>query len=119
MRIAVAFALMAYAGAAQPLPDAKTLYERAQATARSFHTLQFTTEMTMVPGFPSPPIKTETSSAYLNPGKMRTETKAGDVTMLNMSDGENTWVYSSVGNQYTKISAAQGPAAVVASMGIN
>lgn len=99
------------------MPDARTLFDRAQATAKSFHSLQFTAETTMS-GLPAPDIKTEISSAYLNPGKTRTEAKAVDVTILDVSDGETTWVYNSLSQQYTKIPAAQGPAAVVASMGV-
>jgi thiol-disulfide isomerase/thioredoxin/outer membrane lipoprotein-sorting protein len=123
MRAVLAFALQAWAARAQPppLPDAKTLYERAQATAKSFHSLQFAVEMTMEPGLPGAPMNmtTEMSSAYLNPGKTRTEAKAAGATFLDVSDGENTWVYSSVGNQYAKIPAAQGPGAVMAAMGVN
>jgi thiol-disulfide isomerase/thioredoxin len=118
MRLVVAFALVACVGAAQPLPDARTLYDRAQAAAKSFHSLQFTAEMTMETGFPTGPIKTEISSAYLNPGKTRTEAKAEGITILDVSDGESTWIYNSMAKQYTKIQAAQGPAAVVAAMGV-
>jgi thiol-disulfide isomerase/thioredoxin/outer membrane lipoprotein-sorting protein len=121
MRAVVAFAFVACVGAAQPLPDAQTLLDRAQATAKSFHSLQFTAEITMETEFSSGPVKmtTEMSSAYLNPGKTRIESKTAGVTILDVSDGETTWVYDSMGKQYAKIPAVQGPAAVLASLGVN
>jgi thiol-disulfide isomerase/thioredoxin/outer membrane lipoprotein-sorting protein len=117
MRLFIAFAVVACVGAAQPLPDAQTLYDRAQATAKTFHSLQYTIEITIDSGFSSGPIKTEVLSAYLNPGKTRMETKGAGISILDVSDGENTWVYNSSVNQYAKIPAAQGPAAIVAAMG--
>ncbi len=56
LRVAVTFVLAAYIGAAQPLPDARTLYNRAQAITKSFHSLQFALDMTLEAGFPSAPI---------------------------------------------------------------
>jgi thiol-disulfide isomerase/thioredoxin len=61
---------------------------------------------------------TEMSFAYLSPGKTRMEAKTAGMTILNVSDGETTWVYNSVAKQYAKITAVQGPAAVVAAMGV-
>jgi thiol-disulfide isomerase/thioredoxin len=119
VRAGVAFALVTFVGAAQPLPDAQKLYERAQTTAKSFHSLQFTLEMTLETGFPAGPIKTEILSAYLDPGKTRLEIKAaGNTTIVDVSDGENTWLYNSQANQYAQVPAAQGPAAVLAVMGM-
>ena len=118
MRAVVAFAFMSYIGTAQPLPDAQTLYDRAQAAAKSFHSLQYSAEMTMQLGVPSGPIKSTTEVAYLSPGKTRMEIKTSGTTMLDVSDGETTWVYNSMTKQYAKIPAAQGPAAVMAVMGI-
>ena len=46
------------------------------------------------------------------------EIKTSGTTMLDVSDGETTWVYNSMNKQYAKIPAAQGPAAVMAVMGI-
>ena len=109
---------MSYIGTAQPLPDAQTLYDRAQAAAKSFHSLQYSAEMTMQLGVPSGPIKSTTEVAYLSPGKTRMEIKTSGTTMLDVSDGETTWVYNSMTKQYAKIPAAQGPAAVMAVMGI-
>jgi outer membrane lipoprotein-sorting protein len=114
--ISVAVAALATA-AAQPLPDAQTLYDRAQAAVRSFHSLQFTAESTMS-GLPGPDIKTEMSSAYLNPGKSRMEVTAAGITFLNVSDGETTWIYNSSVKQYAKFEAAEGPAAALGAMGV-
>ncbi len=118
VRAGVAFALVAFVGAAQPWPDGQKLYERAQATARSFHSLQFTIETTSEVGFLTEPIKTEILSAYLNPGKTRVETKGVGMSVLDVSDGENTWLYNSRANQYAKVPAVQGPAAVLAVLGM-
>jgi thiol-disulfide isomerase/thioredoxin len=118
VRAGVAFALVAFVAAAQPLPDGQQLYERAQAIAKSFHSLQFTVETTSEVGFPAEPIKTEILSAYLNPGKTRVETKGAGISVVNVSDGENTWLYNSRANQYAKVPAVQGPAAVLAVLGM-
>jgi thiol-disulfide isomerase/thioredoxin/outer membrane lipoprotein-sorting protein len=118
LRIFVALALAAYAAVAQALPDAQTLFERAQAAAKSFHSFQFMAETTTESGLPIGPIKSEISIAYLNPGKTRMEIKTAGLTILDVSDGETIWVFNSVVNHYAKVSAAQGPAAVVAAMGV-
>jgi len=119
VRVGLAFAFVACIGWAQPLPDAQTLFQRAQAAAKSFHSFQFTLEMTVESGFPAGPIKSEISTAYLSPGKTRMETKAAGVTILKVSDGESTWIYSSAGNQYARVPAAQGPGAILTAMGVN
>jgi thiol-disulfide isomerase/thioredoxin len=118
MRAVIALVVLSYVGAAQPLPDARTLYDRVQAAAKSFHSLQYTAEMTMESGFLSGPVKLTIEVAYLNPGKTRMEIKTSGTTMLNVSDGETTWVYNSMNKQYAKIQAALGPAAVMAVMGV-
>ena len=69
-------------------------------------------------GVPPGPMTTTIGVAYLNPGKTRMEIKKGSISMLDVSDGETTWVYNSMTKQYAKIPAAQGPAAVMAVMGI-
>jgi thiol-disulfide isomerase/thioredoxin len=117
MRLAIAFVLLAYRGTAQPLPDGQTLLERAQAAAKSFHSLQYSIEMTME-GVPAAPSETLIEAAYLKPGKTRMEIKSGNIGLLDVCDGENTWVYSSQAKQYAKVPAAQGPAAVVTVMGL-
>lgn len=38
--------------------------------------------------------------------------------MITVSDGEYTWMYDAAHNEYTKVSAALGPAGVMAAMGI-
>jgi thiol-disulfide isomerase/thioredoxin/outer membrane lipoprotein-sorting protein len=118
MRLAIAFVLLAYCASAQPLPDAQTLFERAQTAAKSFHSLQYSTEMTME-GLPAAPIETTTEVAYLNPGKTRMEIKAGNFIMLDVCDGETIWIYNSMAKEYARIPAAQGPAAIAALMSLN
>lgn len=120
MRLAMAFVLLASRVAAQPWPDGQALFDGAQAAAKRFHSLQYSAEMTMEPGVPAVgPFKISTEVAYLNPGKTRMEIKTGNNVMLNVCDGENTWIYNSMDKQYAKIPAAEGPAAVVALMGLN
>jgi thiol-disulfide isomerase/thioredoxin len=119
MRLAIVFVLLAYRGTAQPLPDGQTLFEHAQAAAKSFHSLQYSAEMTMETGLPTAPVKTTTEVAYLNPGKTRMEIKAGKFIMLDVCDGETIWIYNSMDKQYASIPAAQGPTAVVALMGLH
>jgi thiol-disulfide isomerase/thioredoxin/outer membrane lipoprotein-sorting protein len=117
-RAVIVFAFTASVCAAQQLPDGQTLYDRAQAAAKNFHSLQYEVETTLETGLPAAPIKMTTESAYLNPGKTRNEIKTSGITMLDVSDGETTWVYSSAAKQYTKIHAAQAPAAFAAAMGL-
>jgi thiol-disulfide isomerase/thioredoxin len=117
MRLAIALVLSACGAAAQPLPDAQTLFEHAQAAAKSFDSLQYSAEITME-STPAAPIKTIVEAAYLKPGKTRMEIKTGNISLLDVCDGENTWVYSSMAKQYARIPAAQGPAAVVTAMGL-
>src|SRR5579863_7015862 len=118
MRAVITFFVLAVVAVAQPLPDAQMLYDRAEVAAKSFHSLQYTAEMTMQMGVPPGPMTTIIEAAYLNPGKTRMEIKTGSMSMLDVSDGETTWVYSSMAKQYGKIPAAQGPAAVMAVMGV-
>ena len=110
---------MAYCGAAQPLPDGQALFEQAQAAAKSFHSLQYSAEMTTEAGMPAGPMKTVTEVAYLHPGKTRMEIKTGNFRILDVCDGETIWIYNSMDKQYARTPAAQGPAAVVALMGFN
>jgi thiol-disulfide isomerase/thioredoxin/outer membrane lipoprotein-sorting protein len=119
MRLAMAFVLLASRVAAQPWPDGQALFDGAQAAAKRFHSLQYSTEMTMEPGIPAGPFTISTEVAYLSPGKTRMEVTTGNFRMLNVCDGENTWIYNSMDKQYARIPAAEGPAAVVALMGLN
>jgi thiol-disulfide isomerase/thioredoxin/outer membrane lipoprotein-sorting protein len=119
MRLAIPLILSAYCASAQPLPDAQTLFEHAQAAAKNFHSLQYSAEMTVEAGLPTAPMKSTTEVAYLNPGKTRMDIKIGNVSILDVCDGETIWIYKSMAKEYTSIPAAQGPAAVVALMGSN
>ncbi len=121
MRLGLAFAVSLCAASAQTLPDAQTLFEHSQAISKGFHSLQFDEEIVMetaFPGLPTMKTTTQMSSTYLNPGKTRMEVKTAGLTFLDLSDGENTWIYNSMAKQYTRIAAGQGPAAVVAAMGV-
>ena len=58
--------------------------------------------MTMEMGVPPGPMTTTIGVAYLNPGKTRMEIKTGSISMLDVSDGETTWVYNSMTKQSPK-----------------
>jgi cytochrome c biogenesis protein CcmG/thiol:disulfide interchange protein DsbE len=117
-RVAVSLAFWALVGAAQPLPDARMLYERTQATAKRFHSLQFFLDLSLEAGSPFAPIHMTAEMAYVSPGKTRIDTKTMGVSILDVSDGETTWIYNSAAKQYAKTRAAQGLAAVAAAMGL-
>lgn len=74
--------------------------------------------MTLEAGFPSAPIHMTAEMSYVNPGKTRIDTKSMGVTILDVSDGETTWVYNSAAKEFAKTPAAQGPEAVAAAMGL-
>ena len=102
------------------MPDGEGLAKQAEAAAKRFHSLQFVSEMTMEMSVAGSPVKitSETSEARVNPDKSRSETKAQGVTSIRVSDGEYTWVYNSATKKYVKITAALGPAGVLATLGV-
>jgi thiol-disulfide isomerase/thioredoxin/outer membrane lipoprotein-sorting protein len=120
MRLTVIAALALSSLCAQQFPDGETLNEQAAAAVKRLHSLQYKEEMTTETAFGDQNLKmtTESSRAVLNPGKMRVESKVQGLTMLIVSDGESTWTYSSMNNEYTRKSAALGPQGVMDAMGM-
>jgi thiol-disulfide isomerase/thioredoxin len=106
--------------AQQQYPDAVTLTKQAAAAAKQLHSLQYKEETIMETAIGGQTMKTttQTSRAVLNPGKMRSESKVQGLTMLIVSDGESTWTYTSMNNEYTRKSAALGPEGVMEGMGM-
>jgi thiol-disulfide isomerase/thioredoxin len=125
MRLIAIVALTVAPLCAQQYPDGATLTKQAEAAVRKYHSLLYKEEMTLETEFGGQPMKvtSEASRAVLNPGpsnpaKTRRESKIQGTTMLIVSDGESTWMYSSVRNEYTRKSAALGPEGIIAAMGI-
>jgi len=120
MRLMVIAALTLSSLCAQQYPDGATLVKQNEEAVKKYHSLQYKDETTMETAFGGQTIKvtSEISRAVLNPGKMRMDAKIQGMTMLTVSDGESTWMYSSVRNEYTRKSAALGPAGIIAAMGI-
>ncbi|HUB80207.1 MAG TPA: redoxin domain-containing protein [Bryobacteraceae bacterium] len=121
MRSALIAALALSSLSAQQFPDGQTLTKQAEAILAKLHSIDYKEETTMetVIGGQSMKMNTEVSSAMVSPGKSRMETKAQGLTMVIVSDGDTTWMYSSMGNEYTKKSIAMGTQAIVESMGMN
>jgi thiol-disulfide isomerase/thioredoxin len=120
MRWIVITALALSSLSAQQYPDGETLTRQAAATIKKLHSLQYKEAVTMETPVNGQTVKieTETTRALLNPGKTRFETHAQGMTMIVVSDGETTWMYSSLNNEYTKKSAGIGPAGMMDAMGI-
>ena len=105
---------------AQQYPDGSALLKQSEEALKKVHSLQYKEEGTMETVIGGQPLKTTTelSQAVLNPGKTRMESKVQGVSMLVLSDGESTWVYSSVANEYTRKAAALGPEGLMTAMGM-
>jgi thiol-disulfide isomerase/thioredoxin len=120
MRLIAIAALTLSSLCAQQYPDGETLNKQAAEAVKRRHSLQYKEEVTMETAFGDQTMKltTEMSRAVLNPGKMRSESKFQGLTMLIVSDGETTWTYTSMSNEYTRKSAALGPQGVMDAMGL-
>jgi thiol-disulfide isomerase/thioredoxin len=121
MRIPGALFLLLPALCAQQLPDGETLMKQMGAGSNRFHSIQYTDESTTETTTPAGPMKViiEASTAVVNPGKSRTESKVQGIVVLSVSDGENTWMYNSLSKEYVRIPAALGTGGVMKSMGID
>jgi thiol-disulfide isomerase/thioredoxin len=121
MRFIVLTALtLSSLGAQTQYPEGATITQRAAEARKGFHTLQYKEEVTMETSLAGQNMKisTETSRAVVNPGKMRLETNAQGMSIIIVSDGDQTWMYSSMGNEYTRKSAAMGPEGMMEGMGL-
>ena len=103
-----------------PYPDGAKLTEQAAAALKGFHSLQYKEDVTMETTLAGQHMKidTQTSHAMVNPGKMRMDTTAPGMSMSIVSDGDQTWVYTSMGNEYTRKSAGVGPQGLMEGMGL-
>ena len=92
---------------AQDLPDAKTLLAGESKALQSYATYQYTEEttmqMTVMGTAVSVPMVMHVQA--VNPDKSRTEIKTGSiVSSILITDGDNTWMYSPMLKQYSKLS---------------
>src|SRR5262245_33687077 len=95
----------------QQLPDFATVMKQQALAVQRHHTLQDVVESTVeiTSGvLPTAKAITETSVYMMNPGKSRMETKAQNVNITIVSNGEFIWMYNQAAKQYTKTAAALG-----------
>jgi len=106
---------------AQQYPDGEALTKQAEDILKKLHSIEYKEESTTETAIGGQSIKMTTviTSAMVAPAKSRMETKAQGVTMLIVSDGETTWMYSSVGNQYTRKPVAVSTQGIIESMGMS
>jgi len=96
--------------AAQGLPDGRTLLEREATALQSYSSYQYTEEttsqITMMGAPMSIPMTMQVQ--VVNPNKSRMEMKAGNITSaVVISDGDATWTYIPMLNQYSKSSGSE------------
>jgi thiol-disulfide isomerase/thioredoxin len=104
---------------AQALPDAAALVKDQAAAIKKHASLRYDGDMTIeMTGQMPMKISGEISMALQNPGKMRMDSKIQGITITVVSDGETTWAYNSMANQYVKKNVAMGPAGIVQMMGL-
>jgi len=121
MRLATALLTLMLPLFAQTLPDAKDLLKQSGEAFNKLRSYQYESEMAIEMTVAGKPVKmtVTNSTAAVNPDRKRVESKSqmgGGATL--MSDGEYTWTYIPVLNQYTKKAALQRPEDMLASLGI-
>lgn len=121
MRTVLLTALALSSLCAQQFPDGETLTKQAEDIVKKVRSIEYQEETTMetVVGGQSMKLTSEGFSAMVSPGKSRVETKSQGLTILVVSDGQTTWTYSSVGNEYTRKSVAMSTQGIIESMGIS
>src|SRR5579862_2124941 len=105
---------------AQTLPDGDALVKQEKDAFKNLKSVKYDAEIKVdVSGGPAPTNMTgQISMAIKNPGRMRLETKMMGFTISMISDGESTYAYNSMSNQYVKQNAAFGPDGIVKIMGL-
>jgi thiol-disulfide isomerase/thioredoxin len=105
----------------QTLPDADSLMKQVEDAAKRYHSLQFVSENTSeTTSAGNKPFKmvSKVTEARVNPGKSRIESSTDGITVLVVSNGEFTYVYSSSKKEYVKIPAGLGPGGMMSAMGM-
>jgi thiol-disulfide isomerase/thioredoxin len=111
--------LLLPAAIAQTLPDADALVKNHGAAIKTHASMRYDAQMTIEMTGSMPMTMTgDISMAFQNPGKMRMDSKVQGISIIMVSDGETTWAYNSMANQYVKKNAAVGLAGIVQMMGL-
>jgi thiol-disulfide isomerase/thioredoxin len=121
MRLATAFLTLMVPLFAQTQPDAKDLVKQSGEALNKLRSYQYESEIATEMAVPKNPLKiTMTSSVTaINPDKKRVESKSQVGSTTLVSDGEYTWTYVAMLNQYTKKAALQMLEDIRASLGIS
>jgi TonB family protein len=94
---------------AQELPDAKMLLEHESSALKSYVSYQFTeestTQVTVMGNTVNVPMTIQVQA--VSPNRIRMEMKtSSQVSSIMISDGNNTWVYTPMSKQYSKVSGS-------------
>ena len=104
---------------AQTLPDADALVKNQAASIKKHASMRYDGDMDVeMTGQMPMKMSGEISMAFQNPGKIRMDSKIQGISIIMVSDGETTWAYNSMANQYVKKNVAMGPAGIVQLMGL-
>ena len=104
---------------AQTLPDADALVKNQAASIKKHASMRYDGDMDIEMSGPMPMKMTgEISMAFQNPGKIRMDSKIQGISIIMVSDGETTWAYNSMANQYVKKNVAMGLAGIIQMMGM-
>jgi len=104
---------------AQALPDANALVKDQAAAIKQHASISYDGEMNIeMTGQMPMKMSGEISMAFQSPGKMRMDSKIQGISITVVSDGETTWAYNSMANQYVKKNVAMGLAGIVQMMGL-
>jgi thiol-disulfide isomerase/thioredoxin len=119
LRLVISF-FLGLALHAQTLPEGDALVKQQSNVFKSHKSIQYDAEMTVDMAGPMANKMTGAiTMAMKNPGKMRMESKVMGIGISMISDGETTWAYNSMSNQYVKQNAALGPEGIVKMIGVN
>src|ERR1035438_4042060 len=104
---------------AQGLPDGDALGKDQAAAIRKHASMRYDADMTVeMTGQMPMKMSGEISMAFQNPGKLRMDSKIQGISITVVSDGETTWAYNSMANQYVKKNVAMGLAGIVQLKGV-
>src|ERR1039457_6914383 len=119
MRLFLISLLVLPAAFPQTLPDADALVKDQAAAIKKHASMRYDSDMNIeMTGQMPMKMSGEISMALQNPGKMRMDSKIQGITITMVADGETTWAYNSMANQYVKKNVAMGPAGIVQMMGM-
>jgi thiol-disulfide isomerase/thioredoxin len=104
---------------AQSSPDADALVKNHSAAIQKHASVRYDADLTIeMTGSMPMKMSGEISMAFQRPDKMRMDSKMQGITITMVCDGETTWAYNSMANQYVKKNVAEGVAGIVQMMGM-